>query len=77
LDLSRTEQTLALLYSEAGAAIPAEDLAAWVEAPRMSDFRKDVLKPLHRKRLIEFDVETNTALLSPTGVPAAEEILGR
>jgi hypothetical protein len=48
-----------------------------VEVPRLSDFRKDVLKPLRRTRLIEFDLETDTALLSPTGATAVEEILCR
>ena len=75
LDLSRTDQTLALLYNDPEVAVAAEDLASWVEAPRLSDFRRDVLRPLHRRRLIEFDAETDTAVLSPTGAEAAEEIL--
>jgi hypothetical protein len=74
-ELSRTQQVLLLLYSEQEAAVPAEDLASWVEAPRLSDFRRDVLRPLHRRRLIEFDEDTDTATLSPTGSEEAEHIL--
>jgi hypothetical protein len=72
---SRTEQTLMLLYSEPDTAVLAEDLASWVEASRLAEYRRDVLRPLHRKRLIEFDAETDTAVLSPTGAEAAEALL--
>jgi hypothetical protein len=73
--MSRTDQTLVLLYSDHEVAVLAEDLAAWVEAPRLSDYRKDVLRPLHRRRLIEFDLESDSAVLSPSGISRAEEIL--
>jgi hypothetical protein len=64
--LNYREQTLLLLYIEE-APVPVEDLFAWVEHPRMSNYRTHVLLPLHRDRLIEHDRETETAVLSPTG----------
>lgn len=73
--MSRAQETLVLLYSEQGTAVPAEDLASWVEAPRLSDYRRDVLRPLHAQRLIEFDPETDTAVLSPNGTVRAETLL--
>jgi hypothetical protein len=70
--LSYREQTLLLLYSEPG-PVPIEDLLEWIEHPRMSNYRAHVLLPLHRTRLIEYDRETETALLSPTGAERVDE----
>jgi hypothetical protein len=64
--LNYREQTLLLLYTEQ-APVPVEDLFDWVEHPRMSNYRTHVLLPLHKSRLIEYDRETETAVLSPTG----------
>ena len=73
--MTRREQVLLLLYSDPGSAVPSEDLAAWVEAPSLKDFRRDTLRPLHRARLIELDADTDTVTLSPTGAREAEAIL--
>lgn len=70
--LNYREQTLLLLYAEE-APVPVEDLFAWVEHPRMSNYRTHVLLPLHRDRLIEYDRETETAVLSPTGAKRVDE----
>lgn len=69
------EQVLVLLYSDPDTALPVEDLRDWVEHPRMGDFKRDVLNPLHKKRLIEFDEETATVVLSPLGADLAEKLL--
>lgn len=74
-EMSRTQQTLLLLYSEPETAVPAEDLANWIDVPRLADYRRDVLRPLHKKRLIEFDSDSDTAILSPTGAAEAEALL--
>jgi hypothetical protein len=71
--LKRKEQTLLLLYSAPDTAVPVEDLANWIEYDRVSHYRRDVLVPLHKARLIEFDRETETAHLSPTGAKNVEE----
>jgi hypothetical protein len=70
--LTYREQTLLLLYTEKE-PVPVEDLFAWIEHPRMDNFRTQVLRPLHRDRLIEYDRETETAVLSPTGAERVDE----
>jgi hypothetical protein len=75
--MTRKNQVLVLLYSEVQEAVVVEDLAAWVEAPRLDKFKDEVLRPLHEQRLVEFDRETQTAVISPTGIAAAEVILAR
>jgi hypothetical protein len=70
--LNYREQTLLLLYAEQG-PVAVEDLLAWIEHPRMDNFRTQVLLPLHRARLIEYDRETETAVLSPTGAERVDE----
>jgi hypothetical protein len=70
--LSAREQVLVLLYSDPETAVPAEDLFKWVEYGRMDHFRTKVLTPLHGARLVEFDRDTNTVLLSPRGATETE-----
>ena len=75
IGLSRSEQTLVLLYGEPDGPTPTEDLASWIEVPRLANYRSDVLRPLHKKRLIELDAATDTVTLSPLGAVAAEKLL--
>ena len=49
--------------------VPVEDLFAWVEHPRMSNYRTHVLLPLHRDRLIEYDRESG---FTNSAAPVAE-----
>jgi hypothetical protein len=70
--LTTREQVLVLLYADPEVAVPVEDLLKWVEYSRMNDFRTKVLAPLHGSRLVEFDRETNTVLLSPRGAEETE-----
>jgi hypothetical protein len=70
--LSYRDQTLLLLYGDPEFAIPVEDLGEWLEHPRLSDYRKDVLRPLHRQRLVEYDRELEVVTLSPTGAIETE-----
>ncbi|MGI8552765.1 MAG: hypothetical protein ACR2PL_18550 [Dehalococcoidia bacterium] len=76
-NLDAKSQTLVLLYSDIEAAVPAEDLCDWVEYSTLSNFRRDVLRPLHRARLVEHDRETDTAIISPTGIEKVEKELLR
>lgn len=41
----------------------------------MRDFRNKVLTPLHDKRMIEWDRETDTIAISPLGVKRVEDTL--
>ncbi len=75
--LTQADQALVLLYSDIESAIPIEDLADWVGAKRPDLFRARVVQRLHDKRLIEFDDESRTVILSPTGAAAAEAVIGR
>lgn len=67
------DQVLVLLHSTNEMAVLAEDLCDWVEYSEMSKFRSRVLRPLHADRFIEFDEETQTVVLSPTGAKEVED----
>ena len=69
------DQVLLLLHGSEDPAVLGEDLADWIEHPRLSDFRSKVLTPLHKKRMIEWDRETDTIAISPLGVKRVEERL--
>lgn len=72
--LTWKQQTLLLMLTQAGDVAEA-DLFAWLEHPALPSLRKDVLRPLHRDRLIEYDVTARTARLLPPGVAAAESLI--
>jgi hypothetical protein len=73
--LNYKSQTLLLLYNEVQSAIPAEDLFDWTEHSNISVYKRDVLRPLHRSRLVEYDEDTQTVTLSPLGIKKVEEDL--
>lgn len=72
--LTWKQQTLVLLLTEAGDVAEA-DLFRWLEHPGLPSLRKDVLKPLHKARLIEYDTDKRTVRLLPPGVAAAEALV--
>lgn len=71
--LSYRNQTLLLLYSEIDTGVPIEDLFSWTEHSSRAHFRRDVLSKLHQDRLIEWDHETEMAVISPTGLYEVEK----
>lgn len=71
--LSYSDQVLLLLHSSEDSAVPCEDLADWIEHPRIRDFRSKVVAPLHQRRLIEWDRDTDMVSLSPLGVKRVED----
>jgi hypothetical protein len=71
--LNYREQTLMLLYSAIDDAVLAEDLFVWTEYARLRDFRRSVLASLHRDRLVEWDRETESVLISPLGIKEVED----
>ena len=74
--LSYKQQTLLLLYGEPDAVL-TEDLVAWTEHSNASAYRKGVLKPLHKDRLVEYDAKSELVYLSPLGIQEVEKnILG-
>ncbi|GAA0988559.1 hypothetical protein Q7689_02740 [Nocardiopsis tropica] len=72
--LTWKQQTLLLLLTEAGDVAEA-DLFRWLEHPGLPSFRKDVLKQLHRDRLVEYDTNNRVVHLLPPGVTAAEALV--
>lgn len=74
-DLGYKEEVLLLLYGDPEAAVLAEDLCSWTDHDRLDNFRSRVLRPLHEDRLIEFDEDSQSALLSPTGAKRVEEVI--
>lgn len=71
--LSYRDQTLILLYSEIEMGIPTEDLFEWTEHSHRANYRRDILAKLHKARLIEWDKETEMAIISPTGIAEVEK----
>jgi hypothetical protein len=69
------DQVLLLLYSSADSAVLIEDLFAWVEYATLSLFRKNIINDLHKKRLVEYDQDSETIVLSPKGAAYVEESL--
>jgi hypothetical protein len=67
-------QTLVLLLTEPG-EVSESELVRWLEHPSLSDLRKNVFKPLHTKRLVEYDETTRKIQLLPPGVAEAESLV--
>lgn len=72
--LTMKEKALLLLYSHPGPLSELE-LADWVEHSNASVFRRDILRPAHRERLVEYRAEDRTVLLSPLGAAFVEKRL--
>jgi hypothetical protein len=71
-DMRPRDKTLVLLHGKAG-WVAAKDLWAWVEYSTASNFRSQILRPLHQAGLIEFDTSADQATLSPLGAKEVEE----
>ncbi|MGA9836173.1 MAG: hypothetical protein WBQ26_02525 [Gemmatimonadaceae bacterium] len=70
--LDYRSQALVLVYSSPDASVLEEDLRDWMEYPTPRRFRERVLAPLHSARLVEWDKESGTVSLSPTGIVHVE-----
>lgn len=73
--LNFKQKVLLLLYSQADSAALAEELYDWSEHSHMANFRRDVLRPLHIAKLVEYDRAEEIVHLSPRGIAEVEEIL--
>lgn len=73
--LDYTSQTLLLLYADTSEGVPTDDLLNWVEHSNSAVYRRDVLRRLHKLRLIEYDEDLGMVILSPAGVRRVEEEL--
>lgn len=73
--LMAKDQALLLLYSNPDSAILLEDLCDWVEYSNSRVFKSKIIKELHKQRLLEFDTDSESIILSPKGVKYVEENL--
>jgi hypothetical protein len=74
IELTAPEQTLVLLHMSRGWVTERELMSA-IEYGRLADYRSKVLRPLHKKRLIEFDEPRGRAHITPTGAKRAESLI--
>jgi hypothetical protein len=72
--LSMRDKTLLLLHATDG-QVPESALVSWLEHSNASVYRRDILRKLHRARLIEYDASARTAEISPIGIADVEERL--
>lgn len=73
--LKAKDQALLLLYSSPDSAVLLEDLCDWVEYSNPRMFKGTIIKELHKQRLLEFDTDSESLILSPKGVKYVEENL--
>ncbi len=74
--MEKGDQVLVLMHSKPS-WVQIRDLFSWVEYSSLSMFRKRILEPFHRSRLLEYDVGNERARISPLGVKDVEERLLR
>jgi hypothetical protein len=66
------EKTLILLY-EVGGTASTVDLVKWTEHSNVAAYRRDVLRALHKDRLIEYDTAAGLVHLSPLGIDQVDQ----
>lgn len=71
-DMSMPDKTLLLLHSTTGPVTEGE-IFAWVEHSNASVYRRDVLRRAHRAKLLEYDADVKTVVISPRGIAYVEE----
>jgi hypothetical protein len=70
--MNKDDQALVLLYAKP-AWVKEQDLYDWVEYSAKNTFRANILKPLHKNRLIEYDAKQKRARISPLGSHHVEQ----
>ncbi|MHB8542164.1 MAG: hypothetical protein ACYDCD_14675 [Candidatus Acidiferrales bacterium] len=71
-NMNKDDQTLVLLYSKPAWA-REKDLVTWVEYSNATMFRRNILRVLHKARLIEYDARQHRARISPLGSKHVEQ----
>ena len=72
--MSMKDKTLLLLHSSS-APLHEDQLFSWVEHSNKAVYRRDVLRPAHRDKLVEYDQITKFVTLSPRGIEYVEDNL--
>lgn len=70
--LTMKEKSMVILYYSVK-SINESSLVEWVEHSNTSAFRRDVLRKLHKDKLIEYDDKRRTITISPKGINFVEE----
>lgn len=66
------QRTLIILYAE-GKPVTIKQLQNWTEYKNTTDFKRKILKDLHKKALIHYDEKTATAQILPPGQAYVEK----
>ena len=66
------DQILVLLHG-ATSWVSAKELTSWIEYSTVGNLRAKVLRPLHQKRMLEYDSDGDRARLSPIGAKDVED----
>ena len=69
--MSMKDKALVLLY-HCMTPLSEADLVDWVEHTNGSVFRRDVLRPAHKQKLLEYDSAARTVQISPRGIEYVE-----
>jgi hypothetical protein len=70
--MSMRNRVLTLLYHSQGPVSEAE-VYRWVEHSNASNFRRDIIRPAHREKLLEYDPRLATLEISPLGIAHVED----
>lgn len=71
--LTMRERMLVVLYNAYPDPVSESDLVRSIEYSNASVFRRDILRPAHKKAIIHYDEERRAIYLSPLGVREVEE----
>jgi hypothetical protein len=71
-EMNKEDQALVLLYSKPS-WVAEKELFNWVEYSTLTMFRRNVLRSLHTKRMIEYDEQQRRARISPLGSKHVEQ----
>jgi hypothetical protein len=71
--LEYPSQTLVLLYADSRQSIPVRELFDWTDHSNLTVYKRDVLRRLHSRRLIEYDSKAQTVTISPLGIKEVED----
>jgi hypothetical protein len=72
--MNMKDKALLLLYHYP-APVSEADLVDWVEHSNASAFRRDVLRPAHKKKLLEYDSTSRKVHISPLGIHYVEQTI--
>jgi hypothetical protein len=74
--LTMKDKSLVLLHATAG-RLGDRELIDFIEHSNASAFRRDVLRPAHKAKLIEYDESTGIVTISPLGIEYVEKLLAQ